>query len=65
MRNKIIESTIDQIIDETQYGSDFKRVFKTFIKNKFDNNVSDGDLKNVLAYIEEVVEDNSYENVNR
>ncbi len=63
MRNKIIESTIDQVIDQTQYGHDFKRAFKQFIKNKFDNNANDIDLKKVLACIEEIEEDTSSENV--
>lgn len=63
MRNEIIESTIDQILDKTKYTDEFKKVFKQFIKNKFDNNVSDGDLKRVWNYIEEVEEDNTDENV--
>ena len=34
MRNKIIEQTIDQVIDESNTPSDFKSVFKKYIKNK-------------------------------
>ena len=53
MRNKIIEQTIDQVIDESNTPFDFKSVFKKYIKNKFDNNASEGDLKRALALIEE------------
>ena len=53
MRNKIIEQTIDRVIDESKTPSDFKSVFKKYIKNKFDNNASEGDLKRALALIEE------------
>lgn len=53
MRNKIIEQTIDRVIDESKTTSDFKSVFKKYIKNKFDNNASEGDLKRTLALIEE------------
>lgn len=53
MRNKIIEKTIDRVIDESNTSSDFKSVFKKFIKNKFDSIASEGDLKRALAFIEE------------
>lgn len=32
MRNKIIEQTIDQVIDESKTPFDFKSVFKKYIK---------------------------------
>lgn len=53
MRNKIIEQTIDRVIDESKTSSDFKSVFKMYVKNKFDNNASEGDLKRALSLIEE------------
>lgn len=53
MRNKIIEQTIDQVIDESKTSLDFKSVFKKYIKNKFDNNASEGDLKRAWTLIEE------------
>lgn len=53
MRNKIIEETIDRVIDESNTSPGFKSVFKKYIKNKFDNNASEGDLKRALALIEE------------
>ncbi len=53
MRNKIIEEAIDRVIDESNTSSDFKSVFKKYIKNKFDNNASEGDLKRALTLIEE------------
>ena len=45
MRNKIIEATIDKVVDESDYPSDFKKAFKQFIKNKFDDNAKESDLK--------------------
>ena len=53
MRTKIIEQTIDRVIDESKTSSDFKSVFKMYVKNKFDNNASEGDLKRALSLIEE------------
>lgn len=53
MRNKIIEQTIDRVIEESKTSSDFKSVFKMYVKNKFDNNASEGDLKRALSLIEE------------
>lgn len=53
MRNKIIEQTIDRVIDESKTSSDFKSVFKMYVKNKFNNNASEGDLKRALSLIEE------------
>lgn len=53
MRNKIIEQTIDRVIEESKTSSDFKSVFKMYVKNKFDNNASEGDLKRALCLIEE------------
>ena len=53
MRNKIIEQTIDRVIDESKTPADFKPVFKQYIKNKFDNNAGEGDLKRALMLIEE------------
>ncbi len=51
MRNKIIEKIIDEVIDETNYSFDFKSVFKMFIKNKFDDNAQERDLKQVLSFL--------------
>lgn len=53
MRNKIIESTIDKVINESDTSSDFKAVFKRYVKNKFENNATESDLKRVLSLIEE------------
>lgn len=53
MRNKIIEQTIDSVIDESNHPSDFKCAFKQYIKNVFDNNASEDDLKTSLKLIEE------------
>ena len=57
MRNKIIESTIDNVIDSTSYPIDFKNALKQFIKNKFDDNAKEGDLKRVLGLLEDQTEE--------
>lgn len=64
MKNKIIESTIEQVVDQSQISFDAKPVFKQYIKNKFSDNDRDNDLKQVLALI--VVEEGEeyYEDVN-
>lgn len=57
MRNKTIESTIDKVIDNSNYPSDFKNALKKFIKNKFDNNATGTDLKRVLSLLPDETED--------
>lgn len=51
MRNKIIEATIEQVVDESSNSSDFKTVFKQYVKNKFNDNATESDLKRVLTLI--------------
>lgn len=58
MNNKIIESTIEKVVDESQYSSEFKNAFKQYVKNKFEDNATDSDLKRVLSLID-VKEDGS------
>ena len=50
MRNKIIEQTIDRVIDASNYSLDFRTVFKKYIKNVFINNVGENDLKRELSH---------------
>lgn len=57
MRNKIIEATIDKVVDESNYPSDFKKMFKQFVKNKFDNISKESDLKVVLSLLPNETED--------
>lgn len=57
MRNKIIEATIEEVIDKSPYPSDFKKAFKQFVKNKFDDNAKESDLKRILALLNEDGED--------
>lgn len=57
MRNKIIEATIDKVVDESNYPSDFKKMFKQFVKNKFDNISKESDLKVVLSLLLDETED--------
>ena len=64
MRNKIIESTIEQVVDQSQIPSDAKALLKKYVINKFDDNASESDLKQTLAFIEVNEEDEDYENVN-
>ena len=53
MRTKIIEATIDKVVDESNYPSDFKKAFKQFVKNKFDDNAKESDLKRILSLLNE------------
>ena len=57
MRNKIIEATIYKVVDESNYPSDFKKAFKQFVKNKFDNISKESDLKVVLSLLPDETED--------
>lgn len=52
MRNPIIEATIDEVIEKSLYTADFKNAFKQFVKNKFDHNAKEGDLKRVLSILD-------------
>ena len=58
MRNKIIEATIEKVIDKSPYPSDFKKAFKQFVKNKFDDNAKENDLKRILSLLNEDVAKN-------
>lgn len=51
MRNKTIENTIDTVVDESSYSDEFKSTFKRFIKNKFDDNAKETDLKSILSLL--------------
>lgn len=53
MRNKTIENTIDTVVDESSYSDEFKAAFKRFIKNKFDDNAKETDLKYILSLLSE------------
>lgn len=57
MRNKIIEATIDEVIEEISYPIDFKNAFKRFVKNKFDDNAKESDLKRILSLLDDETED--------
>ena len=57
MRNKIIEATIEEVMDKSSYPDDFKKAFKQFVKNKFDDNAKESDLKRVLSLLNEEGED--------
>lgn len=57
MRNKIIEATIDKVVDDAVLPEDFKRAFKQFIKNKYDDNAKESDLKSILSLLPDETED--------
>lgn len=57
MRNKIIEHAIDSVVEESNTSSDFKLAFKQYVKNKFDNNAKESDLKRILTFLEDDEED--------
>ena len=54
MRNKIIENAIDSVVNTS---SDFKLAFRQYVKNKFDDNAKESDLKRILTLIEDDEED--------
>ena len=53
MRNKIVENAIDSVVDASSTSSDFKLAFKQYVKNKFDANAKENDLKQMLMLIED------------
>ena len=57
MRNKLIERTIDDVVNQSEFSPDFKTAFKQYVKNKFDNNASESDLKRILTLISDSAED--------
>lgn len=59
MRNKIIENAIDSVVvvNASNISPDFKLAFRQYVKNKFDDNAKESDLKRVLALIEDDEED--------
>lgn len=57
MRNKIIEATIEQVVEKSAYSADFKMAFKQFVKNKFDDNAKESDLKRILSLLDDAVEE--------
>jgi len=52
MRNLIIDEVISEVIDTIEQPQEFKTALKQYIRNKFDGNASDNDLKTVLSMIE-------------
>ena len=57
MRNKTIESTIDFVVNASNTSSYFKVAFRQYIKNKFEDNAKESDLKRILMLIEDDEED--------
>ena len=53
MRNKIIENAIDSVVNASNTSSDFKLAFRQYVKNKFDANIKESDLKQILMLIED------------
>lgn len=53
MRNKIIESTIDSVVNASNTLPDFKLAFRQYIKNKFEDNAKESDLKRILTLIDD------------
>lgn len=53
MRNKIIESAIDSVVNASDTLPDFKQAFRQYVKNKFDDNAKESDLKRILTLIKD------------
>lgn len=57
MRNKIIENAIDSVVNASNTSPDFKSAFRQYVKNKFEDNAKESDLKRILTLIEDDEED--------
>lgn len=53
MRNKILEKVIDEVVDQSDESKEFKTALKAYVKNKFDGNATENDLKTVLTLVKE------------
>lgn len=51
MRNKILEDVIDEIISESDQSEAFKSALNSYVKNRFDGNAGENDLKTVLNLV--------------
>lgn len=52
MKSEIIEHAIRSVVNESEYSEEFKKAFIQYVKNKFENNATENDLKVVLSFIE-------------
>ncbi len=52
MKSEIIEHAIKSVVNESEYSEEFKKAFIQYVKNKFENNATENDLKVVLSFIE-------------
>ena len=52
MKSEIIENAIDSVVNKSKYSEDFKRAFIQYVKNKFEDNATENDLKTLLSFIE-------------
>lgn len=57
MRNKIIENAIDSVVNASNTSPGFRLAFRQYVKNKFDDNAKESDLKQILTLIEDDEED--------
>lgn len=53
MRNMIIDEAINDVIDASSHSREFKVALKQYIRNMFDGNAKENDLRTVLNMIEE------------
>lgn len=51
MRNKIIDSVIESVVDGSNQSAEFKAMFKAYIRNKFSGTEDKDDLKTILNLI--------------
>ena len=52
MKSEIIENAIESVVNKSEYSEDFKRAFIKYVKNKFEDNATESDLKTVLSFID-------------
>ena len=51
------KNAIDSVVNASNTSSDFKLAFRQYVKNKFDDNAKESDLKRILTLIEDDEED--------
>lgn len=52
MRNAIIEKTIDEVIAKSDLPEESKNAFCAYVKNMFEGNANEDDLRKVLELID-------------
>lgn len=52
MRNKTLEAVVENVIKNSDLSKDAKSPFIAYVKNMFEGNAKDEDLKSILSMID-------------